>query len=63
MYASIVKNLIASGLTQTEIAVRCNVTQATISRIQHGHERLLASTADALRGLYAERCAQKKVAT
>lgn len=52
---AVVDELMASGLTQADIAARSGVSQATISRIHKGESGGYASTERQIKKFYAER--------
>lgn len=62
MFTQMVRDLMAAGLTQVEIAAAIQRSQATVSRILGGQEKIEWEVGEALRLLHAERCPQDQAA-
>ena len=66
MFPEIIEDLVASGLTESEIAARVESTQPSINRIRRGKQNPSYALGDALRKLrdliYADRVGSKREA-
>ena len=59
-WAKVITELEASGLTQSEIALRCGTSQPYISQLKGGKRKQVGyDTGSAMRALHEERCPAK----
>lgn len=59
----LLSEILASGLTQIDVAKALNISQATVSEIYRGvRDDPKVSIADGIRALHAERCKQQEAA-
>jgi len=57
MFSEKIRDLIASGLTESDIAKAIGRSQATVNRVRNNKQVLAGAQAiDALRALHLERC-------
>jgi len=62
-WKKLIADLLASGMTQTEIAAHCGVGQGTVSDLYRGSTRQPTyDFGDALRRLHSQRCVREGAA-